>query len=175
MSGKFCYSRIALNKLKCRIRLKMGTKTKSGPRLWQDQDQIVQGPELGLWPGLGLDSAGTRVRAVARIRARQCRNQSKGCGQDQGQIGLGQTNAGLCLLGHPRTFLEDTLHQKIYISHHILPFSKADHQRRYDQPLRLHSALQTEVCINITGYDCCTATIYYCMTTAHYCMATSYY
>ena len=25
----------------------------------------MQGPELGLWPELGLDSAGTRVRAVA--------------------------------------------------------------------------------------------------------------
>ena len=36
MSGKFCYSRIALNKLKCRIRLKMAAKTKSGPGLWQD-------------------------------------------------------------------------------------------------------------------------------------------
>ena len=57
----------------------------------------MQEPEKGLCPGLGLDSAGTRVRAmtglgldsagtrertVARIRARYCRDQSKGCGQD---------------------------------------------------------------------------------------------
>ena len=27
----------------------------------------MQGPELGLWPELGLDSAGTRVRSVAGL------------------------------------------------------------------------------------------------------------